>query len=107
MPGGDRTGPLGQGPRTGRGFGYCTGNDAPGYYRGYGGGRGQGMGNGRGMGRGRGFNTCRGYGFFSTGYPWMATMSKEDEIRMLKSQVEALNNAQKSIEKRLEELGKV
>jgi len=31
MPGGDRTGPLGEGPRTGRGMGVCTGNDAPGY----------------------------------------------------------------------------
>jgi hypothetical protein len=25
MPGGDRTGPLGKGPMTGRGMGYCTG----------------------------------------------------------------------------------
>ena len=25
MPGGDRTGPMGQGPRTGRGAGYCSG----------------------------------------------------------------------------------
>jgi len=26
MPQGDRTGPNGAGPRTGRGLGYCTGN---------------------------------------------------------------------------------
>lgn len=25
MPGGDRTGPIGMGPMTGRGLGYCTG----------------------------------------------------------------------------------
>ena len=25
MPGGDRTGPMGMGPMTGRGLGYCTG----------------------------------------------------------------------------------
>ncbi|NPA39927.1 MAG: DUF5320 domain-containing protein, partial [Thermodesulfobacteria bacterium] len=25
MPWGDRTGPLGMGPRTGRGLGYCSG----------------------------------------------------------------------------------
>jgi len=31
MPHGDRTGPLGQGPRTGRGAGYCSGNTKPGY----------------------------------------------------------------------------
>lgn len=30
MPGGDGTGPMGQGPRTGRGAGYCAGYDMPG-----------------------------------------------------------------------------
>ncbi len=30
MPRGDRTGPRGQGPRTGRGLGYCEGYDGPG-----------------------------------------------------------------------------
>ena len=28
---GDRTGPEGLGPQTGRGIGYCTGNSVPGY----------------------------------------------------------------------------
>ncbi|MBN1289121.1 MAG: DUF5320 domain-containing protein [Actinobacteria bacterium] len=31
MPGGDRTGPSGMGPLTGRGAGYCSGSDAPGF----------------------------------------------------------------------------
>ena len=31
MPGGDRTGPLGRGPMTGRALGYCAGNNRPGY----------------------------------------------------------------------------
>ena len=31
MPGGDKTGPQGDGPQTGRQAGYCGGNDAPGY----------------------------------------------------------------------------
>jgi hypothetical protein len=31
MPGGDRTGPLGYGPMTGRGAGYCAGYVTPGY----------------------------------------------------------------------------
>jgi hypothetical protein len=65
-PWGDRTGPWGRGPRTGRGAGYCAGYDVPGYMnpdvpgygrgrgRGYGGGRGRGMGLGRGRGWGRG-----------------------------------------------------
>jgi hypothetical protein len=31
MPAGDGTGPVGMGPRTGRGAGYCSGFDAPGW----------------------------------------------------------------------------
>jgi len=55
MPGGDRTGPLGQGPRTGRAAGYCAGYGMPGYAnpiwgRGFGRGRGWGFGPGRGRG---------------------------------------------------------
>ena len=58
MPGGDRTGPMGAGPMTGRGAGFCAGYDVPGYMnnipgRGFGGGRGRGLGRGfRGGGRG-------------------------------------------------------
>jgi hypothetical protein len=80
MPGGDRTGPRGEGPMTGRGAGYCTGSLYPGftqtstrmglaYGRGnmqmpvygntyYGGGflrRGMGLGRGRGCRGGRSF----------------------------------------------------
>jgi len=33
MPWGDRTGPDGEGPRTGRGAGDCNGNDEPGSAR--------------------------------------------------------------------------
>lgn len=31
MPRGSRTGPLGRGPRTGRGLGYCAGFSSPGF----------------------------------------------------------------------------
>lgn len=31
MPGGDKTGPMGQGSRTGRRKGFCSGNKQPGY----------------------------------------------------------------------------
>ena len=68
MPGGDRTGPLGLGPRTGRGLGYCSGYNRPGFmsrafgWLGFGRGRGAGRaagwgraGRGRGRGRGRGW----------------------------------------------------
>lgn len=73
MPAGDRTGPRGLGPRTGRGLGYCSGFGAPGFMYpgpglGYGGGFGFGRGFGRGMGRGRGFWRPR-FGRF-WGYPY-------------------------------------
>ena len=61
MPGGDRTGPRGQGPMTGRGAGYCAGYPVPGYMNpAPGGGYGMGRGGGRGFGRGMGFR--RGFG---------------------------------------------
>ena len=53
MPRGDKTGPNGAGPMTGRAAGYCVGYTSPGYMnprRGYG--RGSGRGWGRGYGRG-------------------------------------------------------
>jgi hypothetical protein len=58
MPRGDRTGPWGAGPMTGRAAGYCAGYPVPGYMnpgRGYGRGWGRGYGRGWGRGWGRGF----------------------------------------------------
>ena len=49
MPRGDKTGPNGEGPMTGRQQGYCSGNDSPGYAVS---GRGLGKNFGRGLGRG-------------------------------------------------------
>ena len=53
MPGGDRTGPNGQGAMTGRKAGLCAGNTAPGRMnpaRGCGCGQGRGQGKGQGLG---------------------------------------------------------
>lgn len=58
MPRGDRTGPQGAGPMTGRKAGICAGYDVPGYANssfGRGFGRGRGAGRGFGMGGGRGW----------------------------------------------------
>ena len=63
MPWGDRTGPAGQGPRTGRGLGYCNGYNQPGYATSPGFGRGY----GRGFGFGRG---AWGWGRGGYGYGW-------------------------------------
>ena len=63
MPRGDRRGPEGTGPMTGRALGYCAGNNQPGFAaeaapqgagRGFRNGAGRGPGFGRGCGRGRG-----------------------------------------------------
>ena len=52
MPHGDQTGPMGQGPMTGRGMGYCAGYEQPGFANPTPGFAGRGAGMGRG---GRGF----------------------------------------------------
>jgi len=110
MPSGDRTGPMGQGPMTGRTFGYCMGYDTPGYAKVFGGGMGRGFRFGRGMRRGMGFGRGRNFGWHQTGlpqtFPWTYEISKEDEIKMLKEQAETLIRTQKDIEKRLSELEK-
>ncbi len=102
MPAGNRTGPQGMGPRTGRGAGYCAGNDSPGYAnQGFGSGYGNGFGRGfgRGMfgrrafgGRGRrnwfhavGHPGAMPYGAYPGAYP-PAPMTPEQEQDMLKSQ---------------------
>lgn len=69
MPGGDRTGPMGQGGMTGRAAGYCAGSQQPGWMsrmmgRWFGGG-GWGGWPGRGGGQGRGHR----HGFRATGMP--------------------------------------
>lgn len=114
MPGRDRTGPMGQGPVTGRGAGFCTGYDSDSFIKGAGYGAGRRFGMGRGLcyergGGGRGFRRFGGYGFSPLrmqGYPQTPSMTKEDEISFLKSQADKLTWSQKEIEKRLNELEK-
>ncbi|OIQ60602.1 hypothetical protein MOTE_05660 [Moorella thermoacetica] len=68
MPRGDRTGPWGLGPRTGRGAGYCNGFPVPGFMNptpGFG--RGLGLGRGRGPGLGRRLA----WGLFPPAYGWL------------------------------------
>lgn len=76
MPRGNRTGPTGQGPMTGRAAGYCAGFSTPGFANpaprlGMGFRRGgigfSGRGSGFSRGRGRGFGFGKGPGNFSQG----------------------------------------
>ena len=78
MPQRDGTGPMGQGPLTGRGFGPCEGT--------------------RPFGRGRGFGRGFGRGRCWQAMPF-AQLTKEEETAELKREKEL-------IEKRLKELEK-
>jgi len=95
MPGFDRTGPMGNGPMTGRRRGCCAGNNenlvitAPPFE--WGRGRGNNF-NRYGFGRGRGFGR---YAFGSGDEKSFL----ENEIRMLKDQLAALENRLKNKEK--------
>ena len=110
MPRGDRTGPDGYGPRTGRGLGFCNGYGNPGYMTP----GGRGMGLGRGYGRGYGYG--RGMGWRSAwqgravnpsyyGAP-VPRMSVEDEKAELKAYMKGLSSELEALQKRLEELEK-
>lgn len=98
MPGLDRTGPQGAGPRTGRGMGYCSGYDQPGFTnltptsRGW-------FGFGRGGG-GRGWR----HRFFATGMPGWAPPTPEQETADLKVQADFLKTQLDAIQKRIDEL---
>ncbi|KPL16335.1 MAG: hypothetical protein AMS26_05005 [Bacteroides sp. SM23_62] len=112
MPRGDRTGPFGEGPKTGRQMGYCTGHDSPGFVnihpnwkfrpgrrlgRGFGWGIGRGPGSGFRGGFGPGF--IHGYGRMYEDIPEVSEKTMiENEIRILKDQLS-------SLEDRLSKLG--
>jgi hypothetical protein len=118
MPRGDRTGPDGLGPMTGRALGYCAGYDRPGFTQGYGGlGRAWGFGGGRGRGRGFG----RGYGFagyYGIGrrrlyrdyaYPpidpiYDSGYTHDEALSRLREEEEAVNKELDALRKRIKEL---
>ncbi len=115
MPGGDRTGPVGMGPRTGRSAGFCAGYGVPGYANpGYG--AGGSVFGGRG-GRGRRNR------FFTTGVPgWHSfagnpipggmffsaqTETPQNELDVLKGQAQDLENGLKELQARMEALASI
>lgn len=110
MPGGDRTGPRGTGPLTGRRAGFCAGFGAPGYSnpvpgRGFG----AGFGGGRGIGGGGRGRRNR---YYATGTPgWarscgavMVEMAPERTATALREQVGALKAELDSLQERLNQL---
>jgi len=112
MPGGDRTGPMGAGPMSGRGAGWCAGYNTPGYANpvpGRGGmGYGRGMGRGAGLGRGYGRGWGRGFAWRAAGPYYGASnlpaVTPQDEANILKNQAQALQEEIKAINARISEL---
>ena len=101
MPGGDGTGPMGAGPRTGRGAGCCAGFAGPGSANFAGVGMGRGIRAGGGGGRG---NRNR---FYATGIPgWAAAqpLSPEQEAEYLDRQIEAMEKSLEAVRRRRGEL---
>lgn len=101
MPGGDRTGPAGLGSRTGRGMGYCSGFDAPGYFNA---GFGRPFGAGRGGGQGRCIRFWPMVPGVAFGPRQTAAPSPEVEMADLEEVAESLEAHLKSIKARMEEL---
>lgn len=103
MPRGNRRGPFGEGPLTGRGFGCCGGADTPGY-----GTERPMFGRGSGSGRGRGRRIKRGMGL---GPPLGNPVSRfappgsgENEAEMLRLQAQQLEDSLEQIKNRLSHL---
>jgi hypothetical protein len=127
MPAGDGTGPMGMGPMTGRGAGYCSGYDAPGWAnpgpgRAFGAGWGRGGGRG-GRGGGGGWRHRNWYyatgvpGWARAGYapawgapppaaygPYPGPPSRDEETEYLRQQAEWLKQQLDAIGRRIEEL---
>lgn len=128
MPRGDRTGPWGTGPRTGRARGYCAGYSNPGFMypgpglglgRGFGRGYGRGISWGLGLGRGRGWKRggfspfwsyppmmAYGPGYWTDLPPGPAAVDPKEEKQYLQEQMDLLQEELAEINKRLEELKK-
>ncbi len=79
MPNKDGTGPLGQGPQTGRGLGPCGG--------------GMRRGLGRGFGRGLGLRCNR-----------LLTLTEAEEKKILEAELKEIDLEKQEIEKRLKEM---
>lgn len=88
MPWRDGTGPFGEGPLTGRGLGPC----------------GRGMGWRRGFGWGRGFGWRRFRRQFPPIYVENVQLTNEEKRKILKAELEELENEKREIENELKKL---
>jgi len=81
MPRGDRTGPMGYGPLTGRGLGPCGGGLRQGF--------------GRGFGRGFGFRALQ---------REQVALTKDEQKKILEENLKDIEAEKEAIKKRLEEM---
>ena len=106
MPRGDRTGPNGLGPMTGRAAGFCTGNSVPGFVNSNIGRGGFGRGFGRfSGGRGRGFrNRYYSTGFTGLGGAYYPNVPYTQPVVTAEQEAEALRNQAKLMQDNLNAL---
>ena len=103
MPREDRTGPMGRGPRTGRGYGNCAEYAEPGYND-------PGFASGRRLrlgGGGRGWrHRFRSYGKpgWEGSFPTEPSMTREQEAEWLQTQVQELQETIKQYQARIDRL---
>ena len=102
MPQGNRRGPEGAGPMTGRAMGYCTGQTVPGYAN---------RATGTGVGRGMGWRNAHGYGrglrrrYFHPDESFEdLAPTKEEELHDLKTQAKRLERTLEEVNKRIKNL---
>lgn len=99
MPKFDGTGPQGQGPMTGRGFGPCGGFVSCTPHCGMGWGMGRGGGFGKGSGMGFGFSNCHCCG-------WNQPQTKKDQLKALSEHKKYFEEKLEYIKKKEKELSK-
>lgn len=105
MPRGDRTGPDGRGPMTGRGAGICAGFSFPEFKNSSIRGGGTGMGCGYRRGFGGGYSIVRGdYIGYNADAVGQGNESGVDEQKALKSQADYLEESLKQVNQRIKDL---
>jgi len=120
MPGGDGTGPGGMGPMTGRAAGYCAGYPAPGFMNPVAGRGLAGWGRGGGWGHRNWFYATGLTGWQRAGLsdpaavgvwpsapiasPFAPTITRQQQLDLLKGQAEYFEDVLDGIKKRIDEL---
>jgi len=95
MPRNDKSGPMGYGPKTGRGLGLCNGQQDSGNLNMPGRGFGRGYGNQRGFGRGMGSRPRAGWGRFDQ------PPTRQEERSFLDNQAKVLQSRLDDVKQQL------